>query len=68
MLLLADVLLLVLLIRAEQPVCRPHGTKELAEFTREGDVTIGGTFSFHQNPLSVNPTLQANPGNIGCEG
>ncbi|XP_048837901.1 extracellular calcium-sensing receptor-like [Brienomyrus brachyistius] len=68
MLLLADVLLLVLLIGAEEPVCRPHGTKELAEFTKEGDVTIGGIFSFHQNPVSVNPTLQANPGNIGCEG
>ncbi|XP_023258210.1 extracellular calcium-sensing receptor-like [Seriola lalandi dorsalis] len=34
----------------------------------EGDINIGGIFSFHQNPVSVNPALQGNPGTIQCEG
>ncbi|XP_022625377.1 extracellular calcium-sensing receptor-like [Seriola dumerili] len=34
----------------------------------EGDINIGGIFSFHQNPISVNPALQGNPGTIQCEG
>uniref|UniRef100_A0A4W5M731 Olfactory receptor C family, j1 n=1 Tax=Hucho hucho TaxID=62062 RepID=A0A4W5M731_9TELE len=60
MLQLADLLVITLLTvtaEAGEPVCRPYGTKELSQFSKEGDINLGGIFSFHQNPVSVNPTL-----------
>ncbi|XP_070685479.1 extracellular calcium-sensing receptor-like [Pempheris klunzingeri] len=69
MLLIADLLLLSLLaVRGEKPICQTYGTKELSQFSKEGDINIGGIFSFHQDPVSVNPALQVNPGTIQCEG
>uniref|UniRef100_A0A3B4XZ96 Olfactory receptor C family, j1 n=1 Tax=Seriola lalandi dorsalis TaxID=1841481 RepID=A0A3B4XZ96_SERLL len=56
MLLIADLLLISLLaVRGGRPVCQTYGTKELSQFSMEGDINIGGIFSFHQNPVSVNP-------------
>ncbi|KAK2912413.1 hypothetical protein Q8A73_006526 [Channa argus] len=50
-------------------VCQTYETKELPQFSKEGDINIGGIFSFHQSPVSpVNPTLQVNQGTIRCEG
>ncbi|XP_063763487.1 extracellular calcium-sensing receptor-like [Eleginops maclovinus] len=69
MLLIADLLLVSLLaVRGGKPMCQTYGTKEWSQFHKEGDINIGGIFSFHQNPVSVNPTLQLNPGTIQCEG
>ncbi|XP_040902046.1 extracellular calcium-sensing receptor-like [Toxotes jaculatrix] len=69
MLLLADLLLISLLaVRGGKPVCQTYGTKELSQFSKEGDINIGGIFSFHQTPVSVNPALPVNPGTIQCEG
>ncbi|XP_027135776.1 extracellular calcium-sensing receptor-like [Larimichthys crocea] len=66
---LLDVLLLSLLaIRGGKPMCQTYGTKEQSQFSKEGDINIGGIFSFHQNPVTVDPTLQVNPGTIQCEG
>uniref|UniRef100_A0A3Q3GJN4 Olfactory receptor C family, j1 n=1 Tax=Labrus bergylta TaxID=56723 RepID=A0A3Q3GJN4_9LABR len=68
MLLIADLLLLSFLaIRGGKPMCQTYGTKELSQFSKEGDINIGGIFSFHQNPVRVNPALQVNPGTIQCE-
>ncbi|XP_029964414.1 extracellular calcium-sensing receptor-like [Salarias fasciatus] len=49
-------------------MCQTYGTKELSQFSKEGDINIGGIFSFHQNPVTVNPTREFNPGTIRCEG
>lgn len=69
MLLIADLLLICLLaVRGGKPVCQTYGTKEQSQFSKEGDINIGGIFSFHQNPVSVNPVHQLNPGKIQCEG
>ncbi|XP_071352921.1 extracellular calcium-sensing receptor-like [Trachinotus anak] len=69
MLLISDLLLISLLaVRGGMPVCQTYGTKELSQFSKAGDINIGGIFSFHQNPVSVNPALQDNPGTIQCEG
>ncbi|XP_056139153.1 extracellular calcium-sensing receptor-like [Lampris incognitus] len=69
MLLMAVLLLLSpLAVRSGGSVCHPYGTREVSQFSKEGDVNIGGIFSFHQNPVSVNPSLQVNPGSIQCEG
>ncbi|XP_023155578.3 extracellular calcium-sensing receptor isoform X2 [Amphiprion ocellaris] len=69
MLLIADLLLLSLVaVRGGKPVCETYGTKELSQFSKEGDINIGGIFSFHQNPVTVNPALEVNPGIMQCEG
>ncbi|XP_061072485.1 extracellular calcium-sensing receptor-like [Conger conger] len=67
MVLLTDILLLVLLSGLVKPDCRPYA-QEFSQFSKEGNITIGGIFSFHDNPVSVDPTLQVNPGSIQCEG
>ncbi|KAE8295209.1 Extracellular calcium-sensing receptor [Larimichthys crocea] len=54
--------------RGGKPMCQTYGTKEQSQFSKEGDINIGGIFSFHQNPVTVDPTLQVNPGTIQCEG
>ena len=66
MLLVARLLALTLLNAAH--TCRPYGSQELLHFSKEGNINIGGIFSFHQNPSSVNPSLQVNPGQVRCEG
>lgn len=69
MLLLAAIMMIITrTVSAAQPKCKAYGTDELLHFSKEGDVSIGGIFSFHQNPDSVNPTLTTNPGNIRCNG
>nr|XP_046244542.1 extracellular calcium-sensing receptor-like [Scatophagus argus] len=49
-------------------MCQTYGTKEHSQFSKEGDINIGGIFSFHQNPVTVDPALHVNPGTIQCEG
>lgn len=69
MLLLSYILMIILFTaKAEDQQCVAYGTDELLHFSKEGDVTIGGIFSFHQNPLGINPTLLVNPGNMRCYG
>uniref|UniRef100_A0A3B5M4T2 G-protein coupled receptors family 3 profile domain-containing protein n=1 Tax=Xiphophorus couchianus TaxID=32473 RepID=A0A3B5M4T2_9TELE len=51
----------------ENSSCQIYGTKELSQFSKEGDIIIGGIFSFHQNPVTVSPALTINPGAIQCE-
>uniref|UniRef100_A0A8C6T6Q1 Olfactory receptor C family, j1 n=1 Tax=Neogobius melanostomus TaxID=47308 RepID=A0A8C6T6Q1_9GOBI len=53
MLLLAAMLLLTCMsVRGSHPLCKTYAIKEMSQFTKEGDINIGGIFSFHQNPLS----------------
>ena len=69
MLQVASLLLVSLLVvRGKESVCRTYGTKELSQFSKEGDINIGGIFSFHQNPVSVNPSFQVDPGSMQCNG
>ncbi|KAM4742872.1 extracellular calcium-sensing receptor-like [Anableps anableps] len=69
MLLLVDLLIFFLIdVRGESPMCQIYGAKELSQFSKEGDIIIGGIFSFHQNPVTVSPPLTFNPGAIQCKG
>ncbi|NP_001103761.1 olfactory receptor CJ1 precursor [Danio rerio] len=69
MLLLATILTTIACtLSAAEPECEAYMTDELLYFSKEGNVSIGGVFSFHQNPVGVNPTLRTNPGNIRCNG
>uniref|UniRef100_A0AAY4C9D5 G-protein coupled receptors family 3 profile domain-containing protein n=1 Tax=Denticeps clupeoides TaxID=299321 RepID=A0AAY4C9D5_9TELE len=58
----------VLSAKAAQPTCIAYGTHELLYFSKEGDVNIGGIFSFHQNPIGLNPSLHNNPGTLKYTG
>lgn len=58
----------LLAVREGEAVCQTYETKELSQFSKEGDINIGGIFSFHQRPVSTTPTLLVNPGTIHCEG
>ncbi|XP_066565577.1 extracellular calcium-sensing receptor-like [Amia ocellicauda] len=68
MLLLAQIVLIGFVTRAEKTVCQPYGRQDLPQFSKEGDIIIGGVFSFHANPILVNPEFKANPGQIQCNG
>ncbi|XP_066566567.1 extracellular calcium-sensing receptor-like [Amia ocellicauda] len=68
MLLLAEIVLIIFFARAEKPVCQPYGTQDLPQFSKEGDIIIGGVFSFHVNPILVNPEFKASPEQIQCKG
>lgn len=61
-------LLSLLTVRGTNPGCQTYGTKELSQFSKEGDINIGGIFSFHQNPITVDPSHKVNPGTFQCEG
>uniref|UniRef100_A0A8C5NEV3 Extracellular calcium-sensing receptor-like n=1 Tax=Gouania willdenowi TaxID=441366 RepID=A0A8C5NEV3_GOUWI len=63
MLLICTILhLFFLALRGEKPVCQTYGTKEISQFSKEGDINIGGIFSFHQNPVIMTyfPDLTSN--------
>ncbi|XP_052438176.1 extracellular calcium-sensing receptor isoform X3 [Carassius gibelio] len=69
MLLLAAIMMIITCtVSAAQPKCKAYGTDELLHFSKEGDISIGGIFSFHQIPVGVNPKLMTNPGSIQCKG
>lgn len=61
-------LLCLLAVSGRESICQTYGTKELSQFSKEGDINIGGIFSFHQNPVTVNPSFQVDPGNMQCNG
>ncbi|XP_070399944.1 extracellular calcium-sensing receptor-like [Nothobranchius furzeri] len=61
------VLILLLKAREGKSLCQTYGTEELAQFSKEGDVIIGGIFPFHQYPVTLNQTFRVNPGAIQCE-
>uniref|UniRef100_A0A8C4SIN7 Extracellular calcium-sensing receptor-like n=1 Tax=Erpetoichthys calabaricus TaxID=27687 RepID=A0A8C4SIN7_ERPCA len=39
--------------RAVKPVCRLRGTPALPQFSKDGDIIIGGIFSFHDNVITA---------------
>uniref|UniRef100_A0A8C4RUY7 Extracellular calcium-sensing receptor-like n=1 Tax=Erpetoichthys calabaricus TaxID=27687 RepID=A0A8C4RUY7_ERPCA len=50
-----------LITRAEEPVCLLQGAPELPQLSHEGDIIIGGIFSFHNNLIEVSPTFRLMP-------
>uniref|UniRef100_A0A3Q3BKG0 Olfactory receptor C family, j1 n=1 Tax=Kryptolebias marmoratus TaxID=37003 RepID=A0A3Q3BKG0_KRYMA len=68
MLLIVDLLLFLLLdVRGGKSECQTFGTEEVSQFSKEGDIIIGGIFPFHQYPVTLNQTFRVNPGAIHCE-
>uniref|UniRef100_A0A8C4X5U4 G-protein coupled receptors family 3 profile domain-containing protein n=1 Tax=Erpetoichthys calabaricus TaxID=27687 RepID=A0A8C4X5U4_ERPCA len=50
-----------------EPACRLHGHPDLPLLSKDGDIIIGGIFSFHSTPLYTNLTFQDMPESITCK-
>lgn len=66
--LLLLVVLTALLTRAEETVCKLQGTQELPHFSKDGDIIIGGIFSFHDSLLDAKPSYNVIPEPPRCKG
>nr|XP_055030601.1 extracellular calcium-sensing receptor-like [Misgurnus anguillicaudatus] len=67
MLILELLLLMSVLIRAEQPVCRRQGNTQLPEFFKDGDLKIGGIFTFYTGYTGVIPKFDRLPPQPKCK-
>ncbi|XP_028649103.2 extracellular calcium-sensing receptor-like [Erpetoichthys calabaricus] len=62
------VLSISLLVQAQEPLCRRHRVSEMPLFSKDGDITIGGIFSLHDNFVTVKPTFNDKPEPLNCKG
>uniref|UniRef100_A0A8C4RZL8 Extracellular calcium-sensing receptor-like n=1 Tax=Erpetoichthys calabaricus TaxID=27687 RepID=A0A8C4RZL8_ERPCA len=53
---------------AQEPLCRRHRVSEMPLFSKDGDITIGGIFSLHDNFVTVKPTFNDKPEPLNCKG
>ncbi|XP_041126924.1 extracellular calcium-sensing receptor-like [Polyodon spathula] len=65
--LLMAVILTALLTRADEPVCSLRGRPELPLFSKDGDITIGGIFSLHDNLVDPKPAFRGEPEPLKCK-
>ncbi|XP_034780617.1 extracellular calcium-sensing receptor-like [Acipenser ruthenus] len=65
--LLLKVVLIALLTMAEQPACSLRGGPESPELSKDGDIIIGGIFSFRTGLDGVSYTFKAMPGPSKCK-
>ncbi|XP_058846301.1 extracellular calcium-sensing receptor-like [Acipenser ruthenus] len=62
------VVLTALLTRADEPVCSLRGRPESPQFSKDGDITIGGIFSLHDNLVEAKPAFKGEPEPLKCKG
>ncbi|XP_051953211.1 extracellular calcium-sensing receptor-like [Xyrauchen texanus] len=67
MLIVEQLLLMSVLIRAEQPVCKRQGNAQLSEFSKDGDLKIGGIFTFYTGYNGVIPQFNRLPPLLKCK-
>ncbi|XP_041127033.1 extracellular calcium-sensing receptor-like [Polyodon spathula] len=65
--LLMAVILTALLTRADEPVCSLRGTPNLPQFSKDGDITIGGIFQLHDNLVDAKPAFKGQPEPRKCK-
>uniref|UniRef100_A0A3P8RPR3 G-protein coupled receptors family 3 profile domain-containing protein n=1 Tax=Amphiprion percula TaxID=161767 RepID=A0A3P8RPR3_AMPPE len=63
---LLQLLLVVLLSQAEEPVCRQRGDPESPQLFKDGDIILGGTFSFHSRWKDRQETYMHKPLPLEC--
>uniref|UniRef100_A0A8C4S0Q7 Extracellular calcium-sensing receptor-like n=1 Tax=Erpetoichthys calabaricus TaxID=27687 RepID=A0A8C4S0Q7_ERPCA len=54
-------------IQSVESVCKHLGKPELPLFLKEGDIIIGGLFSFHGSFVGSNPTFENRPEPLKCK-
>ncbi|KTG01397.1 hypothetical protein cypCar_00047971, partial [Cyprinus carpio] len=59
--------LLFTLVRAADPPCKLWGPPDIPQLRRDGDVTIGGIFSFHNSWEEIMPTFTSKPERANCK-
>uniref|UniRef100_A0A671SGI3 Extracellular calcium-sensing receptor-like n=1 Tax=Sinocyclocheilus anshuiensis TaxID=1608454 RepID=A0A671SGI3_9TELE len=59
--------LLFTLVRAADPPCKLWGPPDIPQLRRDGDVTIGGIFSFHNSWEEMMPTFTSKPEQPKCK-
>ncbi|XP_065134744.2 extracellular calcium-sensing receptor-like [Paramisgurnus dabryanus] len=59
--------LLFTLVRAADPPCKLWGPPDTPQLRRDGDVTIGGIFSFHNSWEEMIPTFTSRPKRPKCK-
>ncbi|XP_067245195.1 extracellular calcium-sensing receptor-like [Chanodichthys erythropterus] len=59
--------LLFTLVRAADPPCKLWGTPDIPQLRKDGDVTIGGIFSFHNSWEEMMPTFTSKPEQPKCK-
>ncbi len=59
--------LLFTLVRAADPPCKLWGPPDIPQLRRDGDVTIGGIFSFHNSWEEIMPTFTSKPERAKCK-
>uniref|UniRef100_A0A8C2H7D2 G-protein coupled receptors family 3 profile domain-containing protein n=1 Tax=Cyprinus carpio TaxID=7962 RepID=A0A8C2H7D2_CYPCA len=67
MLILELLLLMSVLIKAEQPDCRLQGKAQLPEFIKDGALKIGGIFTFYTGYTGVIPSFTRLPPQPKCK-
>ncbi|XP_039614768.1 extracellular calcium-sensing receptor-like [Polypterus senegalus] len=55
------------LTRAEKPECQLLGRPDFPLLSKEGDIIIGGIFSFHSSVIEVNTTFNSVPESLKCK-
>lgn len=65
--LLLLVVLQGLLLQAQEPPCRLLGQPYLPEYEKDGDLVIGGIFSFRTGQDGVDETFNSIPGKRKCK-
>ncbi|XP_034780736.1 extracellular calcium-sensing receptor-like [Acipenser ruthenus] len=65
--LLMAVILTALLTRADEHVCSLRGRPELSQFSKDGDITIGGIFELHHNLVDAKPAFKGEPEPRKCK-
>ncbi|XP_058890398.1 extracellular calcium-sensing receptor-like isoform X2 [Acipenser ruthenus] len=66
--LLMAVIITALLTRADEHVCSLRGRPELPQFSKDGDITIGGIFQLHSNLEDAKPDFKGEPEPLKCKG
>ncbi|XP_073350791.1 extracellular calcium-sensing receptor-like [Pagrus major] len=63
---LLQLLLVVSFSQAEEPVCRQRGDPEIPQISKDGDIMLGGVFSFHSSWKVIEDAYMHKPMPLQC--
>lgn len=63
---LLQLLLVVSFSRAEESVCRQRGDPEIPQISKDGDIILGGVFSFHSSWKVIQDAYMHKPLPLQC--